>query len=1160
MHLLVRGESTMLKHDYIISLMTLEKKLRILISNQINKSGTCEGFHLPKFNFIEEINHNELDQATPLTAFPSERMLLQSFDLDLMKDVFQMQSNELFKIDPLSILCASSSMSDAKDLTENDFYLTKLIETKSSGLAQAHDNACFDSKIDEQTDVLQDQYLCLPKAYMESIEDIKYVIVHRFSDFLEYEKTRQNCYFIACTDVKEEIVQYLQKGVLFICYTGNDYDQAIQYVLGAVDEYENKFGQYKNDLISATDLGHQIQDGKIIDKTIIDQRLDDFLEVINHIKKQQKRVIEDQELDENLEQKRIAMTDKKAYEAALQSIVMLKNETEILPLKSEKKVAIIGDWFENDEYILSRYTNLPMKMDKPFDHLNICTEINAVGYAHGYLKGKIDNSLIPIAVDLCKEAEIAVLYLWKDKEEVNLSATQLQLIQSIYETGCKIVAIINSNTYFDLTFADQCSAILFVTDGGQDVRIATLDILNGDAAPAGFLATPWYINANQQNGIRYPFGYGLSYSMVQYKELKVTENGATVQATNIGSKPCYALCLLYVQSYEPDNFFHQKQLRGFKKVYLRPSESKLIEFDFDSFTFRQLISPKKGFGIKKGDYSISIYENESKEVLDTTISLAEATISYYEAFNQLNLAEEENDIDEFMASCEKESPMSHKKKMAIWLTFNIYFNLVFIVSFILIFITMRSKNQQNFIVAWIATSIILVLFNVVMVGLLIHMKKANKRYLEQSRTIPNVFASLNVFGETNVVIQKTISQVKPMTSSDEVVEVEEENEVPILEENVNVEQKDLDELVEQSTVSEEDLVEYEAQMKAIEELNMSTLFNNDVVEETIVYDKESSLLQIIDRFIQFAKGKGLMIEPSCVRSIFGHLCSSKLIIFSSKSLELMPLFLEVLTTFLGDTPHILHASDRWVSSFNISWYKDESGNYIKTGFINDVYTANKQKESINLAIIDQVSMKNVAYYSQEIIEFAETPKRRHSIRINQTISVPIAENTIFIFIPTQNSYLATLPESLAKNAACIELLMYAGQALNTQEEQITCLSYPYLEELIYEAKKVNYLSEENWKKIDAFYQELNKLFPIQMESKFTTMVERYAALLLDCGEFEQDVIDAVAAELIIPIVACSDFAKNEQNHKTIVDVIEKVFGQGNASKTIRAFNNLMVSK
>ncbi len=1148
----------MLKHDYIISLMTLEKKLRILISNQANKSGTCEGFKLPKFNFIKDMNQLELEHDASLTAFPTERMLFQSFDLELIKDVIQLQADELFMLDPLSILCASSSMNDVQNLTENDYYLTKLIEAKSSSLAQAHDNACFDSKIDDKTDMIQDQSLYLPKAYMESVENIKFVIVHHFSDFLEYQKTRQNCYYIACTDVKEEVIQYLQKGVLFICYTGSDYDAAIQYVLSAVNEYDDKYAQYQNDLISAVYLGLQIEKGYILDKAIVDQRLDDFLEVINEIKKEHKHIQNDQDLDESLEQQRKAKLDKKAYQAALQSIVMLKNDGDTLPLRSEKKVAIIGDWFENDEYIKSRYTNAPKKMDKPFEHLNICTEINAVGYAHGYLKGNEDVSLIPLAVDLCRQAEIAVLYLWKNDEEEHLSNVQLQLIQAIYETGCKIVAIINSSNYFDLSFADQCSAILLVTDGGQNARNATLDILNGDEAPAGFLAAPWYLN--ESHAIRYPFGYGLSYGTVQYHHLKVTETGATIQVTNISAKPCYALCLLYVKSNDPDDSFFQKQLRGFKKVFLQPSESKLIEMNFDSFTFRQFISPKKGYGNRKGEYIISIFENESKEVQYTTISLAETTISYYETFNQLNLAGPESDIDEFMASYEQESPMPHKKKIAIWLALYLYFNIVLIVAFVSIFLFMRSKYQQSYLWAWIITLATIVIFNVVMFGILIHFKMVKKRLLEESTTLPNVFASLNVFGETNVIIKPQPVEPKPVGPIDEVVEVEENQETPILEEVGDIEQNNLDELVEQSTVSEEDLAEYEAQMKAIEELNMASLFNNDSIEETIVYDKESNLSQLIDRFIQFAKGKGLIIEPSCVRSIFGHLCSSKLIIFSSKSLELMPLFLEVLTTFLGNTPHILHASDSWISTFDISWYKDTNGNYVKTEFINDVYKANKQKESINLAIIDQVNMTNVMYYSQELIDFAATPKTHHSIKINQKISVPIAENTIFILIPKDNFYLQNIPDSLAKNASCIELLMYAGQAAETQEKQINCLSYPYFEELILDSKKDNYLSEEAWKKIDAFYQELNKLFPIQMESKFATMVERYAALLLDCKEFEQDVVDAVVAEKIIPIVACSEFVKDEKNHKTIIDIIEKIFGQGNANKTIRAFHNLMVSE
>ena len=141
-------------------------------------------------------------------------------------------------------------------------------------------------------------------------------------------------------------------------------------------------------------------------------------------------------------------------------------------------------------------------------------------------------------------------------------------------------------------------------------------------------------------------------------------------------------------------------------------------------------------------------------------------------------------------------------------------------------------------------------------------------------------------------------------------------------------------------------------------------------EKVVEFDTESSLSQAVSNFIAYAEYKGLTIDINSARSLLSALAASHILILSTKIKELMPTFIEVLNDYLGNSSHVVEANDNWISSFNLTWKKEEDGTYSKTDFVNDVYNANRLKNNINVAILNNVNMKNVNAYLQEFIDFA----------------------------------------------------------------------------------------------------------------------------------------------------------------------------------------------
>jgi beta-glucosidase len=219
---------------------------------------------------------------------------------------------------------------------------------------------------------------------------------------------------------------------------------------------------------------------------------------------------------------------------------------------------------------------------------------------------------------------------------MKLPQNQLDLISELKKTGKKIIAVLSCGAAVELDFADDVDAIVHAYLGGQAAAKAVLNVLTGKVTPSGKLSESYpyrygdcssaaffpgkQTTAEYREGlyigyryydtagveVRYPFGYGLSYTTFEYGGISVTDKKVTFTLKNAGAVAGAEIAQLYVGAKDGKVFRPKKELKGFKKVALAPGESKVIEIPFDGYTFRYFNTATNKWETESGEYDIMI--------------------------------------------------------------------------------------------------------------------------------------------------------------------------------------------------------------------------------------------------------------------------------------------------------------------------------------------------------------------------------------------------------------------------------------------------------------------------------------------------------------------------------------------------------------------------
>lgn len=362
--------------------------------------------------------------------------------------------------------------------------------------------------------------------------------------------------------------------------------------------------------------------------------------------------------------------------AARESMVLLKNEGGLLPLKREGSYAVIGDFARNPRYQGGGSSHIkPTRLDDIYNSLLEEAGASArLTYSQGYVSDSDEPNLelIKQAIEAASQVDTAIVFVGLperyesegyDRTHLRIPESQIRLIEAVAEVQSNVVVVLSNGSAIEMPWISNVKAVLEGYLGGQALGGAISDLLFGKVSPSGKLAetfpmqlehNPSYLNFPGEGdtveykeglfvGYRYydakritplfPFGYGLSYTTFAYSDLSVSTHSlkdtdtlqVSVKVTNTGAMQGKEVVQLYVKDVLSNVVRPEKELKGFAKVDLQPGETKQVSFTLDSRAFAYYNVKLKDWHVETGEFEILVGTSSQELVLAERV-VVESTV------------------------------------------------------------------------------------------------------------------------------------------------------------------------------------------------------------------------------------------------------------------------------------------------------------------------------------------------------------------------------------------------------------------------------------------------------------------------------------------------------------------------------------------------------
>lgn len=354
-----------------------------------------------------------------------------------------------------------------------------------------------------------------------------------------------------------------------------------------------------------------------------------------------------------------------ARKAAEESAVLLKNKEGILPLAPGCTVAVIGDFAVDPRYQGAGSSVVNPTSVETIEKVIGNYNLKVVGIHRGYRRtGEADEAMKNEALRLASTAEV-VLYCFGldelseseglDRTHMKIPKNQIDLLEGIAKVNKNVIGLLSAGAAVEMPWDYCCKAILHGYLNGQAGAGAMLNILTGKVNPSGHLSESYpvkyedtpafhYYPSKERNSeyresiyvgyryydtdnasIQYPFGYGLSYTSFEYSDLKIEADEVSFTLTNTGNCAGAEVVQLYAGLKSGVVFRPVKELKGFKKVFLKAKEKKTVTIPFDDKTFRYWNIKTNRWEIEEGTYHLMIAASAADVRLEGKIHMEKTT-------------------------------------------------------------------------------------------------------------------------------------------------------------------------------------------------------------------------------------------------------------------------------------------------------------------------------------------------------------------------------------------------------------------------------------------------------------------------------------------------------------------------------------------------------
>ena len=328
-----------------------------------------------------------------------------------------------------------------------------------------------------------------------------------------------------------------------------------------------------------------------------------------------------------------------------------------------EKVAVIGDFAKTPRY-QGAGSSLVNPTKQPESILDVIGDSGLVmtAYEQGYIRNRKPNAaLAKSAVEAAKNADVVLVFAGLDeisesegldRTHMHMPQAQNELIDEITAVNSNVVVVLSAGSSIEMPWFDYVKGIVHGYLGGQAGASAMMNVLTGKVCPSGKLNETYplhyedtpafhYYPSKERSSeyrealyvgyryyttvgkkVRFPFGYGLSYTTFAYSNLSVDKDGVTFTIKNTGDVEGTEIAQLYVGKQSETIFRPVRELKGFARVTLAPGEEKSVHIAFDDKTFRFYDTRTDTWEVESGNYQIMVGTDADTMVLEGSLDVA----------------------------------------------------------------------------------------------------------------------------------------------------------------------------------------------------------------------------------------------------------------------------------------------------------------------------------------------------------------------------------------------------------------------------------------------------------------------------------------------------------------------------------------------------------
>lgn len=643
-----------LRYEKIINQMTLEEKARMMSGKNTWETVDFPQYGIPSMTLSDGPHglrrqagagdHLGLNASLPATCFPTAASVANSWDEKLGEEIGVALAEEAVTMGVNVILGPGLNIKRSplcgrnfEYFSEDPYHAGKMAAAYIRGIQSQGIAACpkhfaansqelrrmaNDSVVDERT--FRELYTTgfeiavkegKAKSIMSSYNEVNGIYANENSHMLQ-----------------EILVDEWGFDGFVVSDWGGSNDHALGVKNGSHLEMPGTGNSGVHDIVEAVKNGNLTEE-------VLDQRLDELLSVIidtHQATEGKKGTAFNVEAHHEL-----------ARKAAEESVVLLKNEDNILPLRPGTKVTVIGDFAQNPRYQGAGSSLVNPAKQPEFILGEIGSSgLEMVAFEQGYRRNKkSDEKLLNQAKEAAKKAEVVLIFAGLDeisesegldRTHMNMPQAQNMLIDEITTVNPNVIVVLSAGSAVEMPWYSYVRGIVHGYLGGQAGASAMLNVLTGKVCPSGKLNETYpmhcgdtpvqhYYPSKERSSeyrealyvgyryyttvdkkVRFPFGFGLSYTTFEYSDLKMDESGVTFQIRNTGKIKGTEIAQLYVGRKSDTVFRPVRELKGFVRVTLEAGESKTVHIGFDDKTFRFYDTRTDTWEIETGDYEIMV--------------------------------------------------------------------------------------------------------------------------------------------------------------------------------------------------------------------------------------------------------------------------------------------------------------------------------------------------------------------------------------------------------------------------------------------------------------------------------------------------------------------------------------------------------------------------